>query len=274
MKNLYNLLLVGVLSLTMQQAKAQSEATFYTSMGSFTVDLTDTLTPITVDSFIARCAEKFYDGVIFHRVIDGFMIQGGGFTASGQKNPGYTIPDEFDPSLSNLQKTISMANAGPNTGSTQFFINLVDNTGLDYNKQPNTSKHAVFGIVTSNFSVVQNIGKTPTSGNSGVPPNKPLTDVVMDSVRITRFPADVSEYYTQEEPVNIYPNPANGSFNIDLPEGTTEVIIMNISGKVILKVATAQKTKLSVDMTGRSKGIYLVRTVNEQGSTYGRVVLQ
>lgn len=253
---------------------AQTEATFYTTKGAFTVQLYDTLAPVTVDSFIARVAEQFYDGLIFHRVIDGFMIQGGDPKGNGTGDAGYKLPDEFSPEASNVQKTISMANSGPNTGSCQFFINLVNNTGLDYNKQPTSSKHPVFGIVINNFSVVQDIGKTPTTGNKGTPPDKPLTDMVMDSVRITRFSASVPEYYAGGATINIYPNPTTDVFNINLPDYTTEVVVTDISGKVIAKVATEQLTKLSMDMSGRSKGIYLVRVINDKGTAYGRIVLQ
>ena len=102
------------------------------------------------------------------------MIQGGdGFPAPP------SIMDEFDSTLSNVQKTISMANSGPNTGTCQFFINLVDNTYLDFDKAPLTSKHPVFGITVSGFNVVQAIGEVQTNFN-----DVPYVDVVMDSVRI------------------------------------------------------------------------------------------
>lgn len=274
MKKLYNVLLVLALTLTLQQGRAQSEATFYTTMGTFTVDLYDTLTPITVDSFIARCADKFYDGIIFHRVMDGFMIQAGGYTATGQKNAGYTIQDEFVASLSNVQQTISMANTGAvNSGSTQFFINLVNNTGLDYDKQPLTSKHPVFGKVSANFSIVQDIGKTPTTGASGTPPNKPLTDVVIDSIRITRFPADIQDYYAQNSSIDIYPNPATGSFHITIPANNTAVTVTGINGKVVYN-ATQQQGTATVDMSHQPRGIYLIHLQHDEGTAYGRVILQ
>jgi len=117
---------------------------------------------------------EFYDGALFHRVIDNFMIQG------GDVNPAPAIiTDEFDSSLSNIQKTISMANSGPNTGTCQFFINLVNNTYLDFDKAPFTSKHPVFGITISGFDVVKDIGDVQTNYN-----DMPYIDVIMDSVRI------------------------------------------------------------------------------------------
>lgn len=274
MKKLYITLLAALVACGMHTAKAQSEATFYTTMGTFTVALTDTLTPITVDSFISRCADKFYDGIIFHRVIDGFMIQGGGFSSGGAKNVTYTLPDEFHPSLSNVQKTISMANSGPNSGSTQFFINLVNNTGLDYDKAPSTSKHPVFGTVISNFNVVQDIGKVPTSGTGGNPQNKPLTDVVMDSVRITKFPQSVGQYYGNKSAVNIYPNPsANNVFYVDVPREAA-IVVTDLSGKAVFSTATQQQAKVTVDMSAHPRGIYLVRMEGDGGSAYGRIVVR
>ena len=99
--------------------------------------------------------EGFYDGVIFHRIIDGFMIQGGDPTGTGRGGPGYSIKDEFSPSSKNNRGTISMANAGPDTGGSQFFINLVDNNFLD-------GKHPAFGKVIEGMDVVDRIGKVKT----------------------------------------------------------------------------------------------------------------
>lgn len=255
-------------------ATAQTEATFYTTKGSFTVELYDTIAPVTVDSFMARVNEKFYDGLIFHRVIDGFMIQGGDPAGNGSGNAGYSLPDEFHPMASNVQKTISMANSGPNTGSCQFFINLANNPHLDYDKQPLTSKHPVFGIVTQNFNVVQDIGKTPTTGNGGNPANKPLTDMVMDSIRITKYAASVNDFYGDNATVKAYPNPTDNVFSIDIPGKKSNVRITDIAGKEILNITTEQPTQLTVDMTGKKKGIYLITVKDEKGINYGRVILQ
>ena len=153
---------------------AQTQVDFHTNYGDFRIQLYDSLVPITSSNFINLVSTKFYDGVIFHRVINNFMIQGGDVSPIPA-----TIADEFDSSLSNIQKTISMANSGPNTGNCQFFINLVNNTYFDFDKPPFTSKHPVFGITISGFNVVENIGNVPTNTN-----DMPLTDVIMDSVRI------------------------------------------------------------------------------------------
>jgi len=105
----------------------------------------------------------FYDGTVFHRVIDGFMIQGGDPTGTGSGGPGYTIPDEFVKGHSNVRGTVAMANTGrPNTGGSQFFINLVDNTYLDWDDPRTPSAHPVFGEVVGGMDVVDRIGKVKT----------------------------------------------------------------------------------------------------------------
>ena len=112
-----------------------------TSMGDITIQLYSDM-PVTAGNFKKLIEKGFYDGVIFHRIIDGFMIQGGDPTGTGRGGPGYAIKDEFTPNSKNDRGTISMANAGPNTGGSQFFINLVDNNFLD-------GKHPAFGKVCS-----------------------------------------------------------------------------------------------------------------------------
>ena len=154
--------------------KSQTQVDIFTNYGDIRLEMYDALVPNTVNNFVNLVNQGFYDGVIFHRVIDNFMIQGG----DGSPAPT-SIMDEFDSTLSNVQKTISMANSGPNTGTCQFFINLVDNTYLDFDKVPLTSKHPVFGITVSGFNVVQAIGEVQTNFN-----DVPYVDVVMDSVRI------------------------------------------------------------------------------------------
>lgn len=141
-----------------------------TNMGNITIELFDDM-PITSGNFEKLANESFYDGVIFHRVIDGFMIQGGDPTGTGAGGPGYKIPDEFTDHNRNDRGTISMANAGPNTGGSQFFINLVDNNFLD-------TKHPVFGKVISGMDVVDKIAKVPTDAN-----DKPTEPVAITKIR-------------------------------------------------------------------------------------------
>jgi peptidylprolyl isomerase len=126
-------------------------------------------TPITSGNFEKLVSQGFYDKTIFHRVIKDFMIQGGDPQGTGMGGPGYTIKDEFTHKGGNKNNrgTISMANAGPNTGGSQFFINLVDNNYLD-------TKHAVFGEVVSGMDVVDKIAAVQTGAN-----DKPVKEVVI-----------------------------------------------------------------------------------------------
>ena len=154
---------------------ANSVALFDTSMGQFKAELFEERAPITTKNFIDLSNRGFYNRTIFHRVIDGFMIQGGDPTGTGTGGPGYTIPDEFHPELRHDSEGIlSMANAGPNTGGSQFFITLAPTEWLD-------GKHSVFGKVIEGMDVVRKIGKVPT-GQA----DSPLEDVVINSITIEK----------------------------------------------------------------------------------------
>ena len=139
-----------------------------TSMGTIVIALNPAM-PITTGNFEQLVKSGYYDGVIFHRVMDGFMIQGGDPTGTGRGGPGYTIQDEFTSTNRNNRGTVAMANSGPNTAGSQFFINLVNNNYLD-------TKHPVFGTVVEGMDVVDAIGKVQTSGN---PYNRPLQNVTI-----------------------------------------------------------------------------------------------
>ena len=149
-------------------------AVLETTMGTIKLELSADQTPATAENFIKLSNNGFYNGVNFHRVIDGFMIQGGCPHGDGSGGPGYEIKDEFVPSLKHDGPGIlSMANAGPNTGGSQFFITLVPTPWLD-------GKHTVFGKVVDGMDVVRDIGKTPTDPN-----NRPRKEVKIKSVQIT-----------------------------------------------------------------------------------------
>tara|TARA_B100002051_G_scaffold276628_1_gene326265 strand:+ start:35627 stop:36349 length:723 start_codon:yes stop_codon:yes gene_type:complete len=165
-------------------------AVIETNKGTIEIELFENVMPITAGNFANLAEEGFYDGVKFHRVIDGFMIQGGDPLTKtddvmryGTGGADYTIPDEHvrGDLLTNVRGTISMANSGPESGSSQFFINLVDNVNLDFDKQPLTSKHPVFGQVISGMDVVDQIGEVETNVR-----DLPLEDVVMEKVTIRR----------------------------------------------------------------------------------------
>lgn len=151
----------------------------HTTMGDIKIQMHDDM-PITTGNFIKLAKEGFYNDVIFHRVIDGFMIQGGDPTGTGMGGPGYNIQDEFGKGHSNRRGTMSMANTGrPNTGGSQFFINTVDNVYLDKEFTQTPYAHPVFGTVESGMDVVDKIGRVETDRN-----DKPLTDVKIISVEV------------------------------------------------------------------------------------------
>ena len=142
-----------------------------TDMGEITIAL-DPEMLITAGNFETLVKKGYYDGVIFHRVINGFMIQGGDPTGTGMGGPGYKIKDEFTKSNRNDRGTISMANAGPDTGGSQFFINLVNNNFLD-------SKHPVFGKVVEGMDVVDRIAQVKTGANDRPVQNVTIIRAVM-----------------------------------------------------------------------------------------------
>ena len=148
---------------------------FKTNLGEFTAELYEDKAPKTTANFIDLVEKGFYDGVIFHRVIDDFMIHGGDPTGTGMRGPGYQIDDEFVPGLAHDSEGIlSMANAGPNTGGSQFFITLVPTPWLN-------GHHAIFGKITEGMDIVHKIGSTPTDFM-----DRPLQAVVMEKVEILK----------------------------------------------------------------------------------------
>ena len=165
-------------------------ARFATSEGNFTVRLFDQEAPRTVENFVGlaegtkewsdprtnqKVRKPYYDGTIFHRVIDGFMIQGGDPLGQGIGGPGYNFADEFHPKLRhNKAGILSMANRGPNTNGGQFFITLAPTPHLD-------DRHAVFGEVVDGMDVVSKIGRTKTGDR-----DRPVKDVVIQQVTIER----------------------------------------------------------------------------------------
>jgi peptidylprolyl isomerase len=164
---------VCVLLITGCGGDKMSKVMLETSMGDITIELYKEM-PITAGNFEKLVKDGYYDGIIFHRVIDNFMIQGGDPTGTGMGGPGYSIKDEFTKTEldKNKRGTIAMANSGPNTGGSQFFINLVDNTHLN-------GKHPVFGRVTEGMDVVDKIAKVATGSGS-----RPVKEVKIVKARI------------------------------------------------------------------------------------------
>ena len=165
-------------------------AEFVTTEGSFTVRLFDQEVPNTVANFVGlaegtkewtdprtqqKVKQPYYDGIIFHRVIDGFMIQGGDPLGQGVGGPGYDFADEFHPSLRHAKAgMLSMANRGPNTNGGQFFITLAATPHLD-------NRHSVFGEVTAGMDIVRRIGSTPVGRQ-----DRPVKEIAILSVTIKR----------------------------------------------------------------------------------------
>lgn len=148
-------------------------AVFETSMGTFKIELYNDLAPNTVKNFTDLIKKNYYDGIIFHRVIDDFMIQGGCPQGTGMGGPGYSIKDEFGKGLKHDKPgKLSMANSGPDTGGSQFFITLVPCPWLD-------GKHAIFGHVSEGMDVVEKIGKVPTDSR-----DRPLKKVVIEKLTV------------------------------------------------------------------------------------------
>ena len=169
---------------------AQSQSTprvkFQTSQGDFVVELQAEKAPKTVENFLRYVSDKHYEGTIFHRVIDGFMVQGGGFTpAMIQKPTRPPIPLEAKNGLKNDIGTIAMARTGnPNSATSQFFINVANNTGLNA-PQPDGFGYTVFGKVVSGMDVIDKIRQSPT-GNQGDFQNVPTTPISINFVNLVK----------------------------------------------------------------------------------------
>jgi len=166
--------LIGVIGISKMNGSTGAKVKLETTQGDIIIQLYEKEMPITAGNFKKLVQEGFYDGIILHRVIDGFMIQGGDPQGTGAGGPGYTIEDEFTNSDldKNNRGTISMANAGPNTGGSQFFINLVDNNFLD-------GKHPVFGKVIEGMDVIDEIAGVETDTG-----DRPLEDIVINKATL------------------------------------------------------------------------------------------
>ncbi len=152
---------------------ANPTVTIETNQGTIVAEMYMDVAPKTAGNFIDLAKKGYYDGLVFHRVIKDFMIQGGCPDGTGRGGPGYNIPDEFADGLAHTEAGIfSMANAGPNTGGSQFFITLAPTGWLD-------GKHAIFGKVTEGMDVVTAIGVTQTGMG-----DRPSEDIIMEKVTV------------------------------------------------------------------------------------------
>jgi peptidyl-prolyl cis-trans isomerase A (cyclophilin A) len=152
---------------------ANRNAIFETNKGNFKIELFEDKAPITTKNFIKLANDGFYNGLIFHRVIQGFMIQGGCPEGTGRGGPGYSIKDEFHPDLKHdCEGILSMANAGPNTGGSQFFITVAPTPHLD-------KHHSVFGKVIGGLDIVMEISKAQKDRN-----DRPLSEIKINKVEV------------------------------------------------------------------------------------------
>ncbi len=167
-------------------AESAPQVKFQTSLGDFTVEVYPDKAPKTVENFLQYVKDKHFNGTIFHRVMDSFMVQGGGFTPDMvQKATRDPIPLEAKNGLKNDRGTIAMARTGnPNSATAQFFINVVDNNGLNA-PSPDGYGYAVFGKVTSGMETIDKIRTAPT-GNKGMLQNVPITPILINSATLVK----------------------------------------------------------------------------------------
>jgi peptidyl-prolyl cis-trans isomerase A (cyclophilin A) len=182
------LLAIGLALPMTGQAQTTTQVRFQTTLGNFVVELYPAKAPKTVQNFVQYAQDKHFDGTIFHRVIDGFMVQGGGFTADmAQKPTRAPIPLEIDRSLKNERGTIAMARTGnPNSATAQFFINLVDNANLNA-PQPDGYGYAVFGKVVSGMETIDAIRSVATRNQNGFQ-NVPSTPITITTATVLTSP--------------------------------------------------------------------------------------
>ena len=206
MRKIPLLFAAALLGWASSNALAGTQVRLDTSLGPITLELADDKAPKTVENFLAYAREGFYNGSIFHRVIDGFMIQGGGFTADFQQKPTRApVKNEADNGLKNLRGTVAMARTSdPQSATAQFFINVKDNPALDYRApDPQGWGYAVFGQVVGSMEVVDKIRQTPTG--AGGPGNRfrdvPTMPVIIQSVTVLPATSPATAPAAATEPV-------------------------------------------------------------------------
>ncbi|MRR59283.1 MAG: peptidyl-prolyl cis-trans isomerase [Deltaproteobacteria bacterium] len=179
-------LLLGGIAVAADAAVGNPKVLLETSLGKITIELYPDKAPVTVKNFLAYMKQGFYDGTVFHRVIAGFMVQGGGFDADMKEKPtGKPIRNEAANGLKNNRGTIAMARtSNPDSATAQFFINLVNNDGLN-RPMPDGHGYAVFGKVTEGMEVVDRIAGVRTGIRKGMR-DVPLEPVVIKSVKLVK----------------------------------------------------------------------------------------
>jgi len=181
------LISISAIALSSAPAVAGTLVKLQTNLGDIVVELNDEKAPKTVANFLGYVNDGFYNGTIFHRVIDGFMIQGGGFTESLQKKGTKApIENEANNGLKNLKGTLAMARTdAPHSATAQFFINVVNNNFLDYRSpSPRDWGYAVFGKVVQGMDVVDKIRKIPTGPGGPFPKDVPQAPVIIENASV------------------------------------------------------------------------------------------
>ena len=189
MRRIITLVIAALLPLTFNPAIAEEEprVRLKTSMGDIVISLEPQKAPETVENFLSYVRDGFYDGTIFHRVIDGFMIQGGGFTTDYTKKPTREpIANEADNGLQNVRGSIAMARTSdPHSATAQFFINVADNDFLNHTAQTSQGwGYVVFGMVIEGMDVVDQIKATPTGPGGPFPKDAPQTPVIIEKASV------------------------------------------------------------------------------------------
>jgi len=179
------LLVLAAGSLPLSAQPANPRVLIKTSMGDITLELDRAKAPITVKNFLSYVQDKFYDGTIFHRVIDGFMIQGGGLTADMNQKAGYPpIKNESGNGLRNARGSVAMARTNDlNSATSQFFINLVDNAALDHVNDAQYG-YAVFGKVVEGMDIVNKIAAAPTGSGGPFPKDVPVEKIIINKAAV------------------------------------------------------------------------------------------
>lgn len=196
------LLALGVFTAQAETAPAEPDPTpqvvFQTTLGDLKIALAPEEAPISVENFLHYVDSGFYNGVIFHRIVPGFVVQGGGFDQEyQQKNTQAPIANESQNGLQNLRGTLSMARTGdPNSATSQFFINLRDNSQLD--GRPSQPGYAVFGQLVEGLEVIETMAEQPQGDHSGVFANAPNTPIVIE--RAYRYHPDSQSKDEASEP--------------------------------------------------------------------------
>lgn len=174
----------AVPEMTLKQG-ARYEAVVHTSEGDFTIELLPDKAPVTVNSFVTLARDGYFDGIVFHRIVQDFVIQTGDPTGTGMGGPGYRFQDELPPALEYGPGVVAMANAGPNTNGSQFFVCTGERASF-LNQHPN---YTVFGQVTSGMDTVQKINNAPVGMSPSGEMSRPLDEVTMSSVEIREITA-------------------------------------------------------------------------------------